>query len=239
MHAGPARWLPIAAGVLFQYFLVMTQVLSHITLRLVLLAVVAMTAAGPVMAAEADNSAAEAAPDVRTSYTLDNCLQVVPVATALALDLTGVKARHAFWDRTAMMGLSTLLTVGVSKGLKWAVSERRPDHTDMDAFPSGHAAIAFMGAEVLYQEYRDLSPWLWIGGYTVATATAVLRVHHKRHYVHDVLAGAAIGVGCTKLVYWLYPKIVGSAGRSGRAMSFVAAPWVAQRSAGCSAMVTF
>ncbi len=214
----------------------MTEYLSHIALRLVLLVVVAMTAANPVTAAEADS---QATPAVRTSYTLDNCLQAVPVATALALDVTGVRARHAFWDRTAMMGLSTLLTVGVSKGLKWAVSERRPDHTDMNAFPSGHAAIAFMGAEVLYQEYRDLSPWLWIGGYTVATATAVLRVHHKRHYVHDVLAGAAIGVGCTKLVYWLYPKIVGTAGRSGRASSLVAAPWVGDHSAGCSAMVTF
>lgn len=214
----------------------MAEYLSHIALRLVLLVVVAMTAANPVTAAEADN---QATPDVRTSYTLDNCLQAVPVATALALDVTGVRARHAFWDRTAMMGLSTLLTVGVSKGLKWAVSERRPDHTDMNAFPSGHAAIAFMGAEVLYQEYRDLSPWLWIGGYTVATTTAVLRVHHKRHYVHDVLAGAAIGVGCAKLVYWLYPKIVGTAGRSGRALSLVAAPWVGDHSAGCSAMVTF
>lgn len=217
----------------------MAKVLSHIALRLVLLAVVAMTAACPVTAAEADGQATDASPAVRTSYTLDNCLQAVPVATALALDVAGVKARHAFWDRTAMMGLSTLLTVGVSKGLKWAVSERRPDHTDMNAFPSGHAAIAFMGAEVLYQEYRDLSPWLWIGGYTVATATAVLRVHHKRHYVHDVLAGAVIGVGCTKLVYWLYPKIVGTAGRGDRTLSFVAAPWVGNRSAGCSAMVTF
>ncbi len=219
----------------------MTIAFTHITRRLASLVLIVALVAGRLQAADIEAATAgqsESQP-VRTSYTLDNCLQVVPVATALALDVAGVKARHAFWDRTAMMGLSTLLTVGVSKGLKCAVSERRPDHTDMNAFPSGHSALAFMGAEILFQEYRDLSPWLWIGGYSVATATAVLRVHHKRHYVHDVIAGAAIGIGCTKLVYWLYPKLVGSAGRGGRTVSLVASPWVATRAAGCSAMVTF
>lgn len=208
--------------------------------RLVVVMLMVLLVSGNAVAAETgDQTTTETETKVRTSYTLDNCLQVAPIATALVLDVAGVKARHSFWDRTAMMGLSTLLTVGVSKGLKCAVSERRPDHTDMNAFPSGHAALAFMGAEVLYQEYRDISPWLWIGGYGVAAATAVLRVHHKRHYVHDVLAGAAIGIGCTKLVYWLYPKIVPSANRRSDAVSLMAAPWVGDHSAGCTAMITF
>ena len=164
----------------------MTEYLSHIALRLVLLVVVAMTAANPVTAAEADS---QASPDVRTSYTLDNCLQAVQVATALALDVTGVRARHAFWDRTAMMGLSTLLTVGVSKGLKWAVSERRPDHTDMNAFPSGHAAASFAAVGAL----RASKSRLWIPAFVLAVLICFSRLYLYHHWPSDVLAGAVLG----------------------------------------------
>jgi membrane-associated phospholipid phosphatase len=35
----------------------------------------------------------------------------------------------------------------------------RPDGSDTKSFPSGHTATAFMGAEFLYQEYKDVSVW--------------------------------------------------------------------------------
>ena len=201
----------------------------------------AMCAQAPTAAQDAAGGGSQAATEaaVRTSYTLDNCMQFAPAAAVLALDLTGVKNEYGLRHRMAMRAVSALLTVGVSKGLKSAVSERRPDGSDCRAFPSGHAAIAFMGAEMLWQEHRPASPWIWAGGYAVATATAVLRVHHKRHYVHDVIAGAAIGVGCTKLVYWLYPKIVRGARQASGSATITAVPFYDGHSAGCSAMLTF
>lgn len=190
-------------------------------------------------AQEAGGSETAQPAEVRTSYTLDNCLQFAPAAAVLALDLTSVKNEYALGHRMAMRAVSAMLTVGVSKGLKSAVSERRPDGSDRDAFPSGHTALAFMGAEMLWQEHRHASPWIWAGGYAVATATAVLRVHHKRHYAHDVIAGAAIGVGCTKLVYWLYPKIVRGARKASGGATLTAVPFYDGHAAGCSAMLTF
>ena len=47
-----------------------------------------------------------------------------------------------------------------------------------------------------------------MGGYTLATLVAADRVRCDRHYVHDVLAGAAIGIGATELTYWLKRKVI-------------------------------
>ena len=211
------------------------------TVKKILLCALAVAA----VSVPANVSAQDAAGDgssqaaVRTNYTIDNCLQFAPAAAVLALDLTSVKSEYGLRHRMAMRAVSALLTAGVSKGLKSAVSERRPDGSDHRAFPSGHAAIAFMGAEMLWQEHRHASPWIWVGGYAAATATAVLRVHHKRHYVHDVIAGAAIGVGCTKLVYWLYPKVVRGARQAPGGATLTAVPFYDGHAAGCSAMLTF
>jgi membrane-associated phospholipid phosphatase len=85
------------------------------------------------------------------------------------------------------------------QGLKAVVDERRPDGSDFDAFPSGHAARAFLGAELLRQEFRESSPWIGVAGYAVAATTGYLRVRHERHYAHDVVAGAVIGEASAQL----------------------------------------
>ena len=64
-----------------------------------------------------------------------------------------------------------------------------------------------MGAEMLYQEYKDVSPWIGNSGYAMAALTGFLRVYNNRHYLNDVVAGACIGILCTKLGYWLQPKL--------------------------------
>ena len=75
------------------------------------------------------------------------------------------------------------------------------------SFPSGHTATAFMGAEFLYQEYKDISPWIGYSGYLIAATTGYLRIYNNRHYLNDVVAGACIGIISTKFAYWLYPKV--------------------------------
>ena len=75
------------------------------------------------------------------------------------------------------------------------------------SFPSGHTAAAFMGAEFLWQEYKDVSPWYGIGGYVIAAGTGALRAWNDKYWVWDVVFGAGLGMLCTKLAYRLYPSV--------------------------------
>ena len=136
------------------------------------------------------------------AQAVDDCLQYVPVAAAVGLDFCGVEARHELRERIAVAATAyTALTVAAGS-LKLMVSERRPDGSDSNSFPSGHAARAFMGAELVRSEYG----WQWgAGAYAVATGVAVLRVTGDHHYLYDVVAGAAIGVLSARLAYWLLP----------------------------------
>jgi membrane-associated phospholipid phosphatase len=87
--------------------------------------------------------------------------------------------------------------------LKRIVNRERPNGSNRRSFPSGHTATAFIAAEFLHQEFGHLSPWISIAGYTTASATAYLRLYNNEHWLGDVLAGAAIGMASTKLVYWI------------------------------------
>lgn len=90
--------------------------------------------------------------------------------------------------------------------MKYSFKEKRPDSGARNSFPSEHTATAFMGAEFLRREYKEVSPWIGYAGYAVAAATGYLRIYNNRHYFNDVIAGACIGIVSTKLAYWLYPK---------------------------------
>lgn len=121
--------------------------------------------------------------------------------------MVGVKGKNNFKDRTIILGISGLL-VGTSVNLlKYTTKIERPDKSTRNSFPSGHAAIAFMGAEFLRQEYKDVSPWYGIAGYAVATGTGLLRIYNDRHWFGDVVAGAGFGILSTKAAYWLYPML--------------------------------
>jgi len=91
--------------------------------------------------------------------------------------------------------------------LKKSTHELRPDGSDYFSFPSGHTATAFMGAEMLYQEYKDVSIWYGISGYIIASGTGAFRVYNDRHWLTDIAAGAGIGILSTKAAYWLFPTI--------------------------------
>jgi membrane-associated phospholipid phosphatase len=64
-----------------------------------------------------------------------------------------------------------------------------------------------MGAELLYQEYKEKSFWYGISGYVVASGTGAFRMYNNRHWLTDVVAGAGIGILSTKVAYWLYPTV--------------------------------
>jgi hypothetical protein len=138
---------------------------------------------------------------------VDNYLQWSPAAAVIGLNIAGVHGKHSFGDEIGIYGLSTLIMVGSVVSLKHITHEERPDHSSFTSFPSGHTATAFAAAEWLRTEYWQRSPWIGIAGYTVAAATGALRVYNNRHWVSDVIAGAAIGFLSTHIAYAINPWI--------------------------------
>jgi len=59
------------------------------------------------------------------------------------------------------------------------------------SFPSGHTTQAFAVASVIATEYRR--PWIDLAAYGSAAMVGYARTLHDRHYLSDVVAGAAIG----------------------------------------------
>lgn len=114
------------------------------------------------------------------------------------------------WPRFAV---NTLASVGVAyvgkTALKAMIKEDRPDHSDNESFPSGHATMAFAAARSLDKEFRRESIWIPIAGYAAATAIGVERVASDRHHWYDVVAGAALGVGAAELTWWASDKLFG------------------------------
>ena len=75
--------------------------------------------------------------------------------------------------------------------LKHTIRERRPNSHDRASFPSGHSTTAFAFAAVVADNH---SPYWGIPAYALATLVAIQRMNDNAHYLHDVVAGATIGV---------------------------------------------
>ena len=138
---------------------------------------------------------------------IDDYLQYAPGLSVYALNALGIKGKHDFKDMTLTYILSTVISGIFVQSVKAISKVERPDGMGTNAFPSGHTATAFAGAEFLRQEYKDVSPWFGVAGYTVATATGILRMYNNKHWFRDVMAGAGFGILSTKIAYWLYPVI--------------------------------
>jgi membrane-associated phospholipid phosphatase len=137
----------------------------------------------------------------------DNYLQYAPAASFYALKAMGLPSQHRVGE-ASMIYLTSNIILGVSVySLKHLTHEWRPDHSDQLSFPSGHTATAFAGAEFLREEYKDVSPWIGVAGYAMATATGFMRMYNNEHWLGDVVAGAGIGIASTRIAYWLYPII--------------------------------
>lgn len=81
--------------------------------------------------------------------------------------------------------------------VKLASGKERPEGTNRLSFPSGHTTSTFASAAFIDGRYgrRFGAP-----AYVLATWTGYSRIHAKKHYPDDVLAGASIGL----LSNWLF-----------------------------------
>jgi len=153
------------------------------------------------------NIAEEVTEDCRGFKTkVDDYLKYAPAATVYILNAAGIKGRHKIVARTIILGVSSVLADQVVTSLKHGTHQLRPDGSTYNSFPSGHTTTAFIGAEMMNQEFGWRSPWYSVLGYSMATATGVLRVMNNRHWLSDIVAGAGIGILTTKFSYWLYSK---------------------------------
>ncbi|MEO8819288.1 MAG: phosphatase PAP2 family protein [Ginsengibacter sp.] len=80
------------------------------------------------------------------------------------------------------------------------------------SFPSGHTTVAFAVATVFASEYKD-NPWVSVVSYTTASLIGASRITQNKHWITDVVVGAALGYVTGKLVdnnYHSYTKIKAS-----------------------------
>ncbi len=131
----------------------------------------------------------------------DNYLQYAPLVAMFGLKFAGVKSKSDLVNQAVIAVKSEILMTAVVTSMKYFIHDMRPDGSTDNTMPSGHTAQAFVSATLLDMEYRDTSPWISVGGYLCATATAFFRVANNRHWASDVLIGAGIGIASVKAVY--------------------------------------
>ncbi len=131
----------------------------------------------------------------------DDYAQFLPVAGFLGIGFAE-ESQHSFAER-ACMAASAGASMGIMVyGIKMSGPEKRPDSDAMNSFPSGHTAMAFMGAELVRREYGG---WWGAGAYLAAGTVAFMRIYNNRHWTNDILAGAGFGILCADAAFWLLP----------------------------------
>lgn len=135
---------------------------------------------------------------------VDNYLQFSPLVANYVLEGLGIPGKTDPANQAIIMFKSEAMMLGATYLLKASIHERRPDNSNSQSFPSGHTAQAFMAATILSQQYGYRYTWLPYAAYTVAAGTGLLRMANNKHYICDVLVGAAIGILSVKIAYWTH-----------------------------------
>lgn len=158
--------------------------------------------------------------DVPTAKTLSDlgAFAITP-AVSIALVLTGTSTGDRSWarliDDVTPILETMVVTQWITRGLKLGVGRQRPyahygapeGSDDNLSFPSGHTSRAFAFAAsagfIAHARGYAAEPYVWAGGMALAAATGYFRIAADRHYLTDVLAGAAIGAGAGLTVPYL------------------------------------
>jgi len=168
-----------------------------------------------------DEGITATARNIRSQTTKDMAKAVKPfgdgkytMIPAAALYLTGRGTDNKRLSDASSAAIESFVFSGlIANTLKYAIHRKRPNaldgserwygpefSSDDTSFPSGHAAAAF-SVLTAYATYYDDTPWIKYPAYTIATATALSRIHDDAHWASDAFAGAAIGYFTAKAVY--------------------------------------
>lgn len=135
----------------------------------------------------------------------DDVFPLIPIVQIYTGKYLGFQPENTVLHQSIDIVVANSLTLGIITATKYLVKEERPDQSDNLSFPSGHTAIAFTNAALLFYEYRASNFWYASSGFLFATATAVFRVANNRHYASDVLTGAGIGLASGILISYYNP----------------------------------
>lgn len=116
---------------------------------------------------------------------------VLQVALPLAAGVCAVRQDRGK-DFVAAFAVETVTVQGLKYGLGSAPINQRPNGGS-HGFPSGHSALAMLGATDLARRCVPDKPLLGALAYGTALAVAASRVHTKDHDGAQVLTGLAIG----------------------------------------------
>ena len=173
------------------------------------------------------------------TYELDTYFEYGMPVLAYGLGfIPGIEARNNHLDRTLAMATSALIMKGSVELMKNTIPVRRP-RGDMRSFPSGHTAVTMMSAHIMYKEYKDVSPWICVGGYLMATTTGALRIVNRAHWLSDVVMGAGIGLLSVEVGYMLLPVWHNIFGIESREQCFAAVPMIGTKSLGLGIVYQF
>lgn len=136
---------------------------------------------------------------------IDDFIQYTPYVQIYLGDIIGLQAKNHWFDQTKNFFLGGVLTMAITHSLKRGVGKERPNGSSNHSFSSGHTATSFMGATMLYHEFSDASLLYASSGYLFSTTTASYRVMNNKHWVSDVVAGAAVGILVANIIYHIEP----------------------------------
>lgn len=146
-------------------------------------------------------------------------LSHVTAGVAFAWPLIGLTSIHrgfgGDWGRDQLVALESVLVAQVlADTAKRTFRRARPDVVfngepltaldDVHSYFSGHTATSFAAvvstATIASRRGSRHARWIWVGGLTLASSTGYLRVAANRHFLTDVLTGAAVGSAVGLLV---------------------------------------
>ena len=125
----------------------------------------------------------------------------------LSKGLSGGKTQNEAVRLSAALIAESGIVNGILKSL---FRRERPEHEEerphelrqpvTSSFPSGHASAAVLAATLL-SERSKFKP-LWYG---LAGIVATSRIHVRIHHASDVIAGAIVGFGLSRVVKKFFP----------------------------------
>jgi len=129
---------------------------------------------------------------------------------------------------------AAVVNFGYTELIKVAVGRERPNQEDDKSFPSGHTSNAFALATVAERHYG----WkVGVPAYLLAGLVGASRLEQDKHYLSDVVAGAALGYVVARTVVRVNGRPVEDGPRGGTALSV--APIVARHARGLQLSVVF
>jgi membrane-associated phospholipid phosphatase len=151
----------------------------------------------------------------------DDVFPLVPIVQIYAGKYLGFQPKNSVLHQSIDIAVANTLTLAIVTATKHIIKEERPDQSDNLSFPSGHTAIAFTNAAILFHEYQESNFWYASSGFLFATATGIFRVANNRHYTSDVLTGAGIGLASGILVSYYNPFQSIQFGKNGKNTAFI------------------